>query len=129
MSSALAYPVLKTIIGGSFSQKLMTHEPTKIVEVATRGWIGGNDMYDLARVYFPHLVAHNHQRLGTEQAAGIDFVIRGLCRDFVHEWLLMLAERLNRNQRRQGSEVSGAGSALTKCRLDSTLERMGSNAV
>lgn len=78
MVSALAYPVLKTITGGSFSQQLMTHESTKIVEVASRGWIGGNDVHHLARIYFPYLVAYDHQRFGTEQAAGVDVVIGGL---------------------------------------------------
>ena len=53
----------------------MTHKTAKIREVPFCRGVRGLDAYGLARGHFANSIPHQHQWLGTQQPARVDFVI------------------------------------------------------
>jgi hypothetical protein len=53
----------------------VAEKAAEIAKVAIGRRIGSNDVHDLTRRHAAYAIAHQHQRLGTNQPHRVDFVI------------------------------------------------------
>ncbi len=57
------------------AQHLMSHETAEVGEIALGGRIGCNDVQHFAGAHFAHAIAHQHQRLRTDQSGRVEAMI------------------------------------------------------